>query len=73
MKMTQIMSKALKGILLYSTILYFFCFITAAESLALASISYIIIGLFIFIILVGANILTFKNENLEDFIPKFLK
>ena len=73
MKMIQIMSKILKGILLYSTILYFFCFISAAEALASYSIFYIILGLFIFIVLIGANILTLKNENLEDYVHKWFK
>lgn len=67
------MKKIFKGILLYSTILYFFCFITAAESLASYSIFYIILGLFIFIVLIGANILTLKNENLEDYVHKWFK
>lgn len=73
MKMTQIMSKILKGILLYATILYFFCFIIAAESLASYSIFYIILGLFILIVLVGINTLTLKNENLEDYVPKWFR
>ena len=73
MKMNQIMSKILKGILLYSTILYFFCFITAAESLASYSIFYIILGLFILIVLIGANTLTLENENLEDYVPKWFR
>lgn len=73
MKMTQIMSKILKGILLYFTILYFFCFISVAETLASYSICYPIFGLFILIVLIGANTLTLENENLEDFVPKFLK
>lgn len=62
-----------KIVLLYGTILYFFCFITAAESLADYSIFYIILGLFVLIVLIGANTLAFKNENLEDFVPKWFR
>lgn len=76
MKETQIMNslkKIGKIVLLYGTILYFFCFISIAESLASYSICYPIFGLFILIVLIGANTLTLENENLEDFVPKFLK
>lgn len=73
MKMTQIMSKILKGVLLYATVLYFFCFISIAETLASYSICYLIFGLFILIVLIGANTLTLENENLEDFVPKWFR
>lgn len=65
--------KLLKGILLYFTITYFFCFIMAAESLFQLSLYYLLIGLFILIVLVGGCCEAFKNENLEDFISKFFK
>jgi putative effector of murein hydrolase LrgA (UPF0299 family) len=67
------MSKVLKGILLYSTILYFFFFIAAAESLFQLSLCHLVIGLFILIALVGGCSEAFRNENLEDFVPKFLR
>lgn len=70
MKMTQIMSKLLKGILLYSTIIYFFCFAMAIESLSVIAL---IIGLIIFALLVSACYIALNDDNLEDYVPKFLK
>lgn len=70
MKMTQIMSKILKGILLYSTIIYFFCFAMAIESLSVIAL---IIGLIIFALLVSACYIALNDDNLEDYVPKFLK
>ena len=70
MKMTQIMSKLLKGILLYSTIIYFFCFAMAIESLSIIAL---VIGLIIFALLVSACYIALNDDNLEDYVPKFLK
>lgn len=67
------MKKFLKGVLLYATVLYFFCFISVVETLASYSICYLIFGLFILIVLIGANTLTLENENLEDFVPKWFR
>ena len=70
MKMTQIMSKLLKGILLYSTIIYFFCFAMAIESLSVIAL---IIGLIIFALLVSACYIALNDDNLEDYVPKWFK
>lgn len=70
MKMTQIMSKILKGILLYSTIIYFFCFAMAIESL---SVIILIIGLIIFALLVSACYIALNDDNLENYVPKWFK
>lgn len=70
MKMTQIMSKLLKGILLYSTMIYFFCFAMAIESLSVIAL---IIGLIIFVLLLIACYIALNDENLENYIPKWFK
>lgn len=70
MKMTQIMSKILKGILLYSTILYFFCFAMAIESLSVIAL---VIGLIIFVLLLSACYIALNNDNLENYVPKWFK
>ena len=70
MKMTQIMSKILKGILLYSTIIYFFCFAMAIEGLSVIAL---IIGLIIFALLVSACYIALNDDNLEDYVPKWFK
>ena len=73
MKMTQIMNKILKGILLYSTVLYFFLYIMAAESLFTTNFTAALIGLFLLIILIGSTYEAFKNENLIEYIPKYFR
>ena len=70
MKMTQIMSKILKGILLYSTIIYFFCFAMAIESLSVLAL---IIGLIIFVLLLSACYIALNDDNLENYVPKWFK
>lgn len=70
MKMTQIMSKILKGILLYSTIIYFFCFAMAIESLSVIAL---IIGLIIFVLLLSACYIALNDDNLENYVPKWFK
>jgi hypothetical protein len=70
MKMTQIMSKVLKGILLYSTIVYFFCFAMAIESLSVIAL---IIGLIIFALLVSACYIALNDDNLENYVPKWFR
>ena len=59
-----------KIVLLYGTILYSLLYLIAAESL---SFFYIIIGLAIVILLIGACYEVFKNDNLENYIPKWFK
>lgn len=70
MKMTQIMSKVLKGILLYATIIYFFCFAMAIESLSVIAL---IIGLIIFVLLLSVCYIVLNDDNLENYIPKWFK
>jgi hypothetical protein len=70
MKMTQIMSKLLKGILLYSTIIYFFCFAMAIESLSVIAL---VIGLIIFVLLLIACYIALNDDNLENYVPKWFK
>ena len=70
MKMTQIMSKILKGILLYSTIIYFFCFAMAIESLSVIAL---IIGLIIFVLLLSTCYIALNDDNLENYVPKWFK
>jgi hypothetical protein len=64
------MKKFLKGILLYATIIYVLCFAMAIESLSLIAL---IIGLIIFVLLLSACYIALDDDNLEDFVPKFLK
>ena len=68
--MIQIMSKLLKGILLYATIIYFFCFAMAIESLSVIAL---IIGLVIFALLVSACYIALNDDNLENYVPKWFK
>lgn len=73
MKETQIMNslkKIGKIVLLYGTILYSLLYLIAAESL---SFFYIIIGLVIVIILIGACYEVLRNDNLENYIPKWFR
>lgn len=56
------MKKFLKGILLYVTIIYFFCLIMAIESLSVIAL---IIGLSIFILLLVACYIILNEDNLE--------
>jgi hypothetical protein len=64
------MKKFLKGILLYTTIIYFFCIIMAIESLSVIAL---IIGLIIFVLLLSACYIVLNDDNLEDYIPKWFK
>lgn len=64
------MKKFLKGILLYATIIYFFCFIMAIESLSIIAL---IIGISLFILLLVACYIILNNDNLEEYIPKWFK
>jgi hypothetical protein len=64
------MKKFLKGILLYATIIYFFCFIIAIESLSIIAL---IIGISIFILLLVVCYTILNDDNLEEYIPKWLK
>ena len=70
MKMTQIMSKILKGILLYATIIYFFCFAMAIESLSVIAL---IIGLVIFALLLSACYIALNDDHLENYVPKWFR
>lgn len=64
------MKKFLKGILLYTTIIYFSCLIMAIESLSVIAL---IIGISLFILLLVACYIILNNDNLEDYIPKWFK
>lgn len=64
------MKKFLKGILLYATIIYFFCFIMAIESLSIITL---IIGLIIFVLLLIACYIALNDDNLENYVPKWFK
>ena len=68
--MTQIMSKILKCILLYATIIYFFCFAMAIESLSVLAL---IMGLVIFILLLIACYMALNDDNLENYVPKWFR
>jgi hypothetical protein len=64
------MKKFLKGILLYATIIYFFCFAMAIESLSVIAL---VIGLIIFVLLLIACYIILNEDNLEDYVPKWFK
>lgn len=64
------MKKFLKGILLYTTIIYFFCIIMAIESLSVIAL---IIGISLFILLLVVCYIALNEDNLEEYIPKWLK
>lgn len=64
------MKKFLKGILLYATIIYFFCFIMAIESLSIIAL---IIGISLFILLLVVCYIILNNDNLEEYIPKWFR
>jgi hypothetical protein len=64
------MKKFLKGILLYATIIYFFCFAMAIESLSVIAL---IIGLGIFVLLLSACYTVLNDDNLENYVPKWFK
>ena len=76
MKETQIMNslkKIGKIVLLYSTILYSLCLLLALESLLETNNAYAIIALFIEVIFITLCYETFKNDNLENYVPKWFK
>jgi heme O synthase-like polyprenyltransferase len=76
MKMTQIMNslkKISKIVLLYSTILHSLLFLLALESLIEINNVYAIIALFIEVILITTCYEIFKNDNLENYVPKWFK
>jgi hypothetical protein len=73
MKMTQIMSKILKGILLYFTIIYSLLFLLIVESLLNISLCWVLAALFLLIVLVGGCIEAFKNDSLENYVPKWFR
>lgn len=76
MKMTQIMSslkKIGKIVLLYGTILYFFCFIISAESLGEKYIYSPLIGILILFFLILMCHIALRKDNLSDFIPKYFR
>ena len=76
MKMTQIMSslkKIGKIVLLYGTILYFFCFIISAESLGEKYIYSPLIGILILFFLIIMCYIALRGDNLNNFIPKYFR
>lgn len=76
MKMTQIMNslkKIGKIVLLYSTILYSLCLLLALESLLETNGVYAIIALFIEVIFITVCYGTFKNDDLENYVPKWFR
>lgn len=76
MKMTQIMNslkKIGKIVLLYSTILYSLCLLLALESLLETNSVYAIIALFIEVIFITVCYETFKNDDLENYVPKWFR
>lgn len=64
------MKKFLKGILLYTTIIYFFCIIMAIESLSVIAL---IIGISLFILLLVVCYIALNEDNLEEYIPKWFR
>jgi len=64
------MKKFLKGILLYATILYFFCLIMAIENLSIIAL---IIGMTIFSLLLVVCCIALNDDNLEEYIPKWFR
>ena len=64
------MKKFLKGILLYATIIYFFCLIMAIESLSIIAL---IIGISLFILLLVACYIVLNDDNLKEYIPKWFR
>ena len=79
MKMTQIMSSLNtlkfigKVVLLYGTILYFFCFIISAESLGEKYMFSPLIGILILFFLILMCHIALREDNLNDFIPKYFR
>ena len=65
--------KVLKGILLYATILYFCLFIMAADSLGEIGIDAVCISFGILIALIVLCAIAFKNDSIENYIPRCLK
>lgn len=64
------MKKFLKGILLYATIIYFFCLIMTIESLPVIAL---IIGISLFILLLVVCYIALNEDNLEEYIPKWFR
>lgn len=67
------MKKFLKGILLYATIIYSLIFVIAVESLGNIHLSLPFIGIFIWIILIVICYELLKNDDLNEYIPKWFK
>lgn len=62
-----------KAVLLYGTVLYFFIYILSAESLTELNPLMAFIGLFILLVLIAVCKRVFKDDNLEDYLPKWFK
>ena len=76
MKTTQIMNslkKIGKIVFLYSTILYSLCLLLALESLLETNNAYAIIALFIEVTFITVCYETFKNDDLENYVPKWFR
>lgn len=68
------MKKILKGILLYATIIYSLLFIMGIEFIVKSKIdSLIIAGLWILVLLIYGCYTAFKDDNLDNYIPKWFK
>ena len=62
-----------KIVLLYSTILYSLCLLLALESLVEINNVYAIVALFIEVVLIIICYAVLKNDNLENYVPKWFK
>ena len=62
-----------KIVLLYGTILYSLCLLLTLESLTELNIAYAIIALFIEVILITICYEIFKNDSLENYVPKWFR
>lgn len=67
------MIKILKGILLYSTILFSMLLLMSIESIVESSSTLTIIVLIIECVLLVFCYIAFKNESLEEYVPKYFR
>lgn len=73
MKLTQIASKILRGILLYATIIYFGLFVMSVDSLSELGEQWFFGAFGILIVLLIACYFVFKNRGIEDLVPPYLR
>ena len=73
MKQTLIMSKVLRGILLYTTLIYLGLFVMGVDSISEMGADWLLGAAGILMVLLVACYFTFKERGIEDLVPSCLQ